>query len=238
MVPLSIQAAMSVSQRRPFSLALLAALALGLSLSCTETVYRDRSQFNPPPDSSSGYLGYYTASTKQTTCGNCHVGQQQDWVQTVHAGAWDTLVSDPAAQTFCQGCHTVNSRGNRAFANVGYDKVKDAAYHDVQCESCHGPGYTHVQNPSVPANRPIPSMLIYPNSTSGTDTAAIVNSGCGGCHTDNTPAKHHNYLKEWLSSRHGQLNQHAAPTAACQPIEEAAVSHPRVSRKPIQTHNR
>jgi len=137
-------------------------------------VYRDRlpgsSSYNPPPDASSGYLGYYTASERQTTCGNCHVGEQADWVQTKHAGAWETLQASGGAQTFCEGCHTVNSRGNQPFATVGYDKVKDVAYQDVQCESCHSPGYNHVQNPSVDANRPIPSILIYPNSTSGTTT--------------------------------------------------------------------
>ncbi|MEO8032363.1 MAG: multiheme c-type cytochrome [Gemmatimonadota bacterium] len=188
--------------------------------SCTETLYKDRNAFNPPPDSASGYLGYFTASTKQTTCGNCHVGQQTDWIQTAHSGAWNTLQSSGGAQTFCEGCHTVNSRGNRPFALVGWDKVKNAGYHDVQCESCHGPGFNHVQNPSVRANRPIPSIQIYPTDPVA-DTAALVNSGCGGCHSDNTPAKHHNYLKEWLSSRHGQLNPIAAPNAACQPCHEA-----------------
>jgi len=173
------------------------------------------------PDASSGYLGYYTASERQTTCGNCHVGEQADWVQTKHAGAWETLQASGGAQTFCEGCHTVNSRGNQPFATVGYDKVKDVAYQDVQCESCHSPGYNHVQNPSVDANRPIPSILIYPNSTSGTtDTAAVVNSSCGACHTDNSPAKHHNYLKEWLSSRHGILNSYAASNPDCQSCHE------------------
>ncbi|HWA14791.1 MAG TPA: hypothetical protein VG817_00055, partial [Gemmatimonadales bacterium] len=39
----------------------------------TNTVFRDRPPFNPPPDSIAGFLGYYNDSTKQTTCGNCHV---------------------------------------------------------------------------------------------------------------------------------------------------------------------
>jgi hypothetical protein len=43
----------------------------------TETVYQDRPPFNPPPDKP-GYLGYYTAAEQQTTCGNCHVGEQVD----------------------------------------------------------------------------------------------------------------------------------------------------------------
>jgi cytochrome c554/c'-like protein len=188
---------------------------------CTDTVYKDRPAYNPPPDSTSGFLGYYNASERQTTCGNCHVGQQLDWVQTLHASAWDTLQANPAAQQFCTECHTVNSRGNQPLAPVGYDKVQDPAYYDVQCESCHGPGFNHVQNPTVVANRPLPSILTYPNSsTPGADTAAVVNSSCGGCHEGAGPTQSHNYLKEWLSSRHGQLRANQAAEADCQPCHE------------------
>ncbi len=197
----------------------LSLLAMVLLAACTDIVFRDRPPFNAPPDFASGFLGYFTPATHQTTCGNCHVGQQADWVQTLHANAWDTLQANPAAQPFCQTCHTVDSRGNQPFAKVGYDSVKDVAYHDVQCESCHGPGYQHVQNPTVVANRPIASILISPTS-SVLDTAAVVNSGCGGCHQGAGPSQNHNYLKEWLSSRHGQLRAAQAGNASCAPCHE------------------
>ncbi|MEP7325396.1 MAG: multiheme c-type cytochrome [Gemmatimonadota bacterium] len=195
---------------------------MSLLTGCTteKIVFRDRDPFNPPPDAASGFLGYFTASTKQTTCGNCHVGQQGDWVQTKHADAWEDLQASGGAQTFCEGCHTVNSRGNQPMASVGFDKKKVVAYHDVQCESCHGPGLAHVENPTVVANRPIPSIQIFPTGPVS-DTAAVVNSSCAGCHTDNSPTKHHNYLKEWLSSRHGQLNAYPAGNPACQSCHEA-----------------
>ena len=96
----------------------------------------------------------------------------------------------------------------------------------MQCENCHGPGLNHVKNPTVVANRPIPSILIYPNVTTNAtvltaaDTANVINSGCGACHTDEGTAKHHNYLKEWLSSRHGQLRQSQAANVSCQPCHE------------------
>jgi hypothetical protein len=204
----------------------VALAALTVLAACTDTVYRDRPPFNPPPDAHSGFLGYFTVSSGQTTCGNCHVGQQTDWSQTAHAGAWESLVAEGQdGNQVCVGCHSVNSRGNQAFAKVGYDSVKSSAYHDVQCESCHGPGFDHVKNPTTVGTRPIPQANVYPNSSSPTlatkaDTAAYVNSSCGGCHTDNGTAKHHNYLKEWLSSRHGQLNDHAAPNSSCQPCHE------------------
>ena len=193
---------------------------------CTDIAYRDRPIFNPPPDPVGGFLGYFSANDQQTTCGNCHVGQQADWVQTVHANAWDTLQANPGAQPSCEGCHTVNSRGNQALATVGYDKTKHVAYHDVQCESCHGPGLRHVENPTIKANRPIASAMVYPNVSTNAvvltaaDTAAMVNSGCGACHQGAGPSQNHDYLAEWRSSRHGQLRQSQAANASCQQCHE------------------
>ena len=39
---------------------------------CTneKIVYQTVPPFNPPKDSVNGFLGYFTVSTKQTTCGN------------------------------------------------------------------------------------------------------------------------------------------------------------------------
>jgi len=191
-------------------LAVSAAAWLG---ACTDIVYRDRPPFNPPPDANSGFLGYFSADSGQTTCGNCHVGQQGDWSQTKHASAWADLQNSGFAQPFCAGCHSVNSKGNQPQANVGYDAVQSKAYQDVQCESCHGPGLLHVQNPTVVANRPIPSINI--------DTAAAIsNNTCAACHTDTGPARHHSYLKEWLASRHGQPRLAEQVQSGCQPCHE------------------
>ena len=68
-----------------------------------------RDPFNPPPDPASDFLGYFTAADKQTTCGNCHVGEQADWIQTKHAAAWEDLQGSGGAQPSCEGCHSVNS---------------------------------------------------------------------------------------------------------------------------------
>jgi hypothetical protein len=205
----------------------LGLLFIGWLSACTDVVYRDRAPYNPPPDAQAGYLGYFTPAERQTTCGNCHVGQQGDWVQTLHATAWDTLHANPAAQATCEVCHSVNSRGNRALASVGFDLVKDVAYHDVQCESCHGPGLTHVQNPSIAGNRPLASINVFPPEApdvapaTAADSAAIINSSCGACHEGAGPTRNHNYLKEWRASRHGKLNPTPAPRAECQPCHEA-----------------
>jgi hypothetical protein len=173
--------------------------------------------FNPPPDQASGFLGYFTASERQTSCGNCHVGQQRDWAQTAHSNAWADLQSSPQFNETCAGagCHSVNWRGNQDSANVGYESVQTEAYQDVQCESCHGPGYGHVQDPSVESMRPLPSINV-------TDDPALDDRSCSGCHRGGAgPDRHQNYLKEWKSSRHGQLRESQAAEENCQPCHEA-----------------
>ena len=61
---------------------------LTLLAGCTDTNTVIREPFNPPPDESTGFLGYFTSSDQQTTCGNCHVLHQADWAQTAHAEAY------------------------------------------------------------------------------------------------------------------------------------------------------
>ena len=87
------------------------------AVACTDEKIVFRDPVNPPPDASSGFLGYFSTTDKQTTCGNCHVGMQAQWETTRHAGAYETLAALGAeAQPFCFGCHTVNQRGNAATA--------------------------------------------------------------------------------------------------------------------------
>jgi hypothetical protein len=192
----------------------LGLVALLLSGCTTEKIVQP---FNPPPDQGSGMLGYFTASTKQTTCGNCHVGQQRDWSQTAHSNAWADLQSSPFLNATCAGsdCHSVTWRGNQDSAKVGYEVVASDVYQDVQCESCHGAGFAHVQDPSVKANRPVASINV-------TDDPALADRSCSGCHRGGAgPDRHQNYLKEWKSSRHGQLREEQASNASCQPCHEA-----------------
>jgi hypothetical protein len=145
------------------------------------------------------------------------VGQQRDWAQTRHANAWEDLQSSPFFSGTCTGagCHSVNWRGNQDSAKVGYEAVQTDVYQEVQCESCHGPGFAHVQDPSVDAMRPVPSINV-------TDDPTLEDRSCSGCHRGGAgPDGHHNYLKEWKSSRHGQLREEQASETNCQPCHEA-----------------
>lgn len=192
-------------RRRSSALALLG-LASTLSLllagcSGDRIVFRDRAPFNPPLDAVAGFLGYYDADAKQTTCGNCHAGFQARWSETKHANAYATLTASPGVAESCYGCHTVTGKGNVfASAAAGHDVVKDPVYYDVQCESCHGPGLAHVEGVGQgQLVRPLAKL-----SMSGT-------GNCGDCHS----GAHQPFAEEWAQSGHANVSASRAGNANC-----------------------
>jgi predicted CXXCH cytochrome family protein len=178
---------------------LLPVLGLVILGACTneKIVFKTRAQFNPPRDSINGFLGYYTVNTKQTTCGNCHVDQQGTWIGTRHASAWSDLVGSGHQAAYCNNCHSVSQLGNAVpdTTKAGYAKVADSTYFDVQCESCHGPGFTHVQGPN-PGNVPLASIKINPDTNVSRTSAT-----CAACHT----GVHSPFVEEWSQSPHSQI---------------------------------
>jgi predicted CXXCH cytochrome family protein len=168
---------------------------------CTREKILFRDRFNPPLDAAAGFLGYFSANSKQTTCGNCHVDHQKRWVQTAHASAWSDLVASGHQQSSCNSCHSVTERGNTVEGTAGYDKVQDVAYHDVQCESCHGPGVEHVTTPDASA-APLAHMRVV---------SASDQSSCAECHT----GAHTPFVEEWSQSRHSEILPAEAGNASC-----------------------
>ena len=182
-------------------LALVFAL-VGLAGACTEEIVEFVNRpFNPPADQTNGFLGYFDVDAKQTSCGNCHANTQQQWVATAHAGAWDALPASGKTNPACVGCHTVSELGNPATTAGGYNAVRDASYHDVQCESCHGPGFDHASVPDL-GDKPIARVAVFADDTSGT---------CGDCHT----GEHHPFVEEWEQSRHAEANPATITNASC-----------------------
>jgi predicted CXXCH cytochrome family protein len=158
----------------------------------SDIVYRDREAFNPPVDSANGFLGYFSVSAQQTSCGNCHVEKQGAWRGTAHSHAWADLTGSGHAAASCNGCHSVSEKGNKVVAAAGYSTKPDSSYHDVQCESCHGPGYTHASSPGI-TNTPLAKISI-PNATAAFDTSAT----CASCHT----GTHEPFADQWIKSPH------------------------------------
>lgn len=162
----------------------------GAVIACTDTVFETVviPLFNEPVDSLNGFLGYYDVGEGQTTCGNCHVEKQAEWSQTRHAGAFADLGPDDPDS--CRPCHTTNQKGNALTEDAGFALTADSSYHDVQCESCHGPGLNHIQGPE--ATKPLASVVLDPALSDGTN-------GCGECHS----GPDYPFVEEWASSRHG-----------------------------------
>ncbi len=178
----------------------LGVLALG---ACTneKIVFRTRPNFNPPADSLHGFLGYFDVSSKQTTCGNCHVEKQATWKFTKHASALSNLlVAVPNAPASCRGCHTVSQFGNTVPDDepAGYVRVPDSSYHDVQCESCHGPGFDHVEAPNL-GNIPLARVNVSPDTLT-----AVTSPTCAACHNRmGGPAP--SFVEEWAQSGHARV---------------------------------
>lgn len=152
-------------------------------------VFRDREPFNEPVPEALGFVGYFAAETKTTTCGNCHADIQASWRGTAHADAFQTL--PPSAADFCKSCHTVSANGNQTTGQAGFDATKDPIYHDVQCESCHGPGLEHVR--AVGQGRIVRPLAKMSVAGEGT---------CAECHSGN----HHPFNEEWSTSGHAIVN--------------------------------
>jgi predicted CXXCH cytochrome family protein len=191
------------SSARTFGL-LTAAFISAVSLdACANDriVFRNRGPFNPPPAAASGFLGYYDPTTKQTTCGNCHVDFQGTWKTTKHASAYANLKASPGQVAACYACHTVTGKGNVASGTVaGHDAVQDPVYYDVQCESCHGPGLQHVEGVGQ-------GNLIRPLAK----LSMIGTGNCGDCHS----GTHQPFVEEWRASRHANINPSRVANADC-----------------------
>jgi predicted CXXCH cytochrome family protein len=175
---------------------------------CDErVVYRDRDLLRDLPAGSGGFVGYTNVQAKVTVCGNCHVTQQNQWIKTAHAMAFTAGgTGTPAVQGVCMECHGVSHVGNDATGG-GLPATGEARFHDVQCESCHGPGEAHVRNPDGGT-----AELMLARVNAGLD----MNGTCAECHS----GFHHPFVEEWAMSGHGQVIASPAGNPSCNGCHE------------------
>jgi len=185
----------------PASLLVIAAFA-----GCTDEtiIYRDRPLYEEPLETALGFVGYTSTDSKLVVCGNCHVSAQAQWDSTAHAGAWNTLQASPGAQAFCEGCHTVSDLGNAVSEPAGHSATGEERYYDVQCESCHGAGLAHVEDPN---KNTVPLAMMNVG-----DVLGDAGTGCAECHTGD----HHPFAEEWAASGHGTVNAYPAGRDGCE----------------------
>lgn len=80
-------------------------------------------------------------------CQSCHSAIYEQWSKTAHATAWDTLVEKGRAlDGACFSCH---STGGGLETGPSHPTQITEALQGVGCESCHGSGQTHIQQPSA-----------------------------------------------------------------------------------------
>lgn len=88
-----------------------------------------------PRDGEASYSG-------DATCIDCHEEAVAFWKTTPHAKAFDSLVKrGKQYDTACIGCHVVGYQQPGGTCDIAQTAGREA----VQCESCHGPGSTHVE---------------------------------------------------------------------------------------------
>ena len=86
-------------------------------------------------------LLHQTGYSGNEFCAVCHVKEEQTWLLTNHAGAFDTLVKHAADKDAeCVSCHVVG------FGKPGGYTMSPPTreLEDVGCESCHGRGGPHL----------------------------------------------------------------------------------------------
>ncbi|MEX0843165.1 MAG: cytochrome c3 family protein, partial [Gemmatimonadota bacterium] len=186
-------------------LAVVGAAALGGCVD-EDIVYVERPLFDDPPTQAEGFVGYSDEEAKRTVCGACHVGQQGRWQETAHADAWATLAATGDTRAFCEACHTVSGQGNDVDGDAGWVATGNPRYHDVQCESCHGPGLDHITIPDAPGNQPLATISLGANA----------DQSCAECHS----GVHRPFAEEWASSGHGDMNAYPQGRPGCQSCHE------------------
>jgi hypothetical protein len=190
-----------------YDLTLTATAADGTAAESTWTVYATTYV-------GSGYLD--GPEDAQDQCIDCHDDVAAAWLQTGHATFFTRAIDGGAGDHYSEACITCHTTGFNPGKNGGFDDVASAAgwtfpetlqegnwqamveqypevaaLANIQCESCHGPGYLHINEGSRNESM-IGTGLSY-----GT---------CAQCHAEDP---YHVFPQQWENSAHGRINAEA-----------------------------
>ncbi len=132
-----------------------------------------------------GQSGY--AGTEE--CEMCHDEATAFWNDTVHASAYQTLVdANKQFDLNCVGCHVTGFR-----RPGGSEVVENQGLTSIQCESCHGPGQVHADDPEKAGRA----------QSIAREVAVDV---CLSCHTPehSDTFDYEAYLRDILGPHHGE----------------------------------
>lgn len=86
-------------------------------------------------------------------CGDCHQHAFQVWQGSKHAHAFDTLkkATDPSLREYdgeCVKCHVVGFGYHTGYLDARNGERENKRLQHVGCETCHGPGSAHANDPN------------------------------------------------------------------------------------------
>lgn len=163
--------------------------------------------------------GYWDSEKNDDQCTDCHDDMATAWAGTGHASMFTRAIDGQVSDHYsadCITCHTTGFNNRPEAVNGGFDDVAtdagwtfpetlepgnwDAMLQDypqvagmanIQCESCHGPGYSHVFESS--RREPMISL-------------GLAYGVCAQCHAE---GPYHINPQEWELSGHAQANARA-----------------------------
>jgi hypothetical protein len=166
-------------------------------------------------------------------CGNCHDHAYKTWAKErpglSHAKAYDTLVNKakhPGLRQFdgeCIVCHTVGFQHNTGYYDKNNTPKQNAKLHHVGCETCHGPGSLHANNPNNPnlnalmnpykpsAQELNPQVPLAQRQALFKQRMLKIDTQCMKCHDQENDVHwiQHDFLEKWI----GGGVYHATPPA-------------------------
>lgn len=123
-------------------------------------------------------------------CGSCHQAALQVWAKSGHSHAFKALedVKNPSLRQYdpeCVACHTVGFKYRTGYYDppAGSTPNQLAKHNEklvnVGCESCHGPGSMHANNPNNKAYLPLINPIKLANNPNGMQKLDFF---CQKCH--------------------------------------------------------